>query len=671
MNPFADQRRHMVERQIAARGIRSQPVLDAMRSVPREAFVAPELQEFAYEDSALPIERNQTISQPYIVAYMIAALDLEGGERVLEVGTGSGYAAAVLAEFAAEVYTIERDERLANLAEHRLEELGYRNIHVRHGDGTLGWPEAAPFDAILVSAGGPQVPPALKEQLVEGGRLVVPVGREGLDQRLIRIVRTGPDTYEQDDLGAVRFVPLIGADGWHDEEALPQMREEPVRPSPAPAARQHDLPDLIRGAAEPIGSIETVDLQPLLERIGEARVVLIGEATHGTSEFYRMRQRITRELIEHRGFRIVAAEADWPDAARIDRYVRQLDAPAEEWTAFARFPTWMWRNHESREFVDWLHERNAKLPKEVRAGFYGLDLYSLGSSIAAVIDYLETVDQQAAEIARERYACLTPWQSDPQTYGRAALSAAYLGCADKVVAILKDLLAKRLDYLRRTDGERLLDAIQNAKLVADAERYYRTMYLEPNQSWNLRDRHMFEALQMLIASDLAPGDKAVVWAHNSHVGNALATEMTRRGELNIGQLCRTAYRSHAYLIGFGTHTGTVAAATNWGGPMEVKQVRPSRPDSYERQCHDAGLESFLLYLRQPQRSGLRSQLTDPRLERAIGVIYRPETELASHYFEAVLPEQFDEYIWFDRSTAVRPFAASDLGGVPETYPFGL
>jgi protein-L-isoaspartate(D-aspartate) O-methyltransferase len=668
MNPFADRRRHMVERQIAARGIRSQLVLDAMRSVPREAFIAPELQEFAYEDSALPIERNQTISQPYIIAYMIAALDLEGGERVLEVGTGSGYAAAVLAEIAAEVYTVERDERLANLAEHRLHELGYSNIHVRHGDGTLGWPEAAPFDAILVSVGGPHVPPALKEQLAEGGRLVVPIGAAGLDQRLVRIVRTGPDTYEQDELGAVRFVPLTGADGWHDQEARPHRREEPARPAPA---RQHDLPELIRGAAEPIPSIDMVDLQPLLERIGEARVVLIGEASHGTSEFYRMRQRITRELIEHCGFRIVAAEADWPDAARIDRYVRQLAAPPEEWTAFARFPTWMWRNHEVREFVDWLHGRNAQLPKEERTGFYGLDLYSLSSSIAAVIAYLETIDPRAAAIARERYACLTPWQSDPQTYGRAALSTTYLGCADQVVAMLKDLLAKRLDYLRRAAGARLLDAIQNAKLVADAERYYRTMYLEPNRSWNLRDRHMFEALQMLIASDLAPGDKAVVWAHNSHVGNALATEMARRGELNIGQLCRTAYRSHAYLIGFGTHTGTVAAASNWNAPMEVKQVLPSRPDSYEQQCHDAGLESFLLHLRQPQRSELRSRLIDPRLERAIGVIYRPETELASHYFEAILPEQFDEYIWFDRTAAVRPLAATDLGGVPDTYPFGL
>jgi protein-L-isoaspartate(D-aspartate) O-methyltransferase len=654
---FSDLRRAMVEHQISARGIHARQVIDAMHRVPREAFIAAALHEFAYEDSPLPIEEDQTISQPFIVAYMIDAMDLEGGEKVLEVGTGSGYAAAVLGEIAAQVYTIERHGPLAQKAKRRLEDLGYDNVMVRHGDGTQGWPDAAPFEAILVSAGGPSIPPALLEQLAEGGRLVIPVEVEGHGQRLKRLTRTGSDRYDEEDLGAVRFVPLIGAAGWAEPEARAPSRER-------------DLPGLIGEAAEPFASIETADLGPLLERIGDARVVLIGEASHGTSEFYRMRQRITRRLIEEKGFRIVAVEGDWPDAARIDHYVRHRDTPAGDWIAFARFPTWMWRNHETRGFVDWLHERNAKLSFEERTAFYGLDLYSLSTSITAVLAYLDDVDPETAALARERYGCLTPWQSDPATYGRAALTDHYRACTDQVVKMLQDLLAKRIRY-RHHDGERLLDAIQNARLIADAEHYYRAMYLAPQASWNLRDRHMFETLDALLVSSMAPGEKAVVWAHNSHIGDARATEMAARGEHNIGQLCREAYGRSTYTIGFGTHTGTVAAASDWGGPLEVKPVRPSHPDSYERLCHDSKMSAFLLPLRQEKRPGLRRALLVERLERAIGVIYRPETELASHYFDAVLAEQFDEYIWFDETTAVRPLVATDIGGMPETYPFGL
>jgi protein-L-isoaspartate(D-aspartate) O-methyltransferase len=653
------QRREMVERQIAARGVRSPAVLAAMGRVRREGYVPSYLGEFAYDDTPLPIEEEQTISQPYIVAFMIEALGLRGGERVLEIGTGSGYAAAVLAEIAGEVYTIERHEKLASSAERRLRDDGYRNVRVRCGDGTLGWPEQEPFDAIVVAAGGPRVPVSLREQLRVGGRLVIPVGAAVGLQKLLRITRISASEYREEELADVRFVPLVGEEGWHAE------RREPAPPPRRPAA----APALVAAHAEAFASIEDVDLGPLLARIGDARVVLLGEATHGTSEFYAMRARITQELIRRKGFDVVAVEADWPDAARIDHYVRERDVPASEWRAFARFPTWMWRNREVQTFVEWLREENRSRPREGRVRFAGLDLYSLYNSIAEVLRYLDEADPRSAGLARERYACLTPWQTDPAAYGRAALSGAYRSCEHDVVRMLEALLGKYVEQGRRGD-ERFFDAVQNARLIADAETYYRIMYYGSHESWNLRDRHMFQTLETLLTF-CGPASRAVVWEHNSHVGDARATEMSARGELNVGELCRRRFGDAAYSVGFGTDHGTVAAASHWDGPLEIKTVLPSVEKSYERLCHESGVPAFLLPLRSTLDPELRTALFEPRLERAIGVIYRPETELASHYFQAVLPRQFDEYVWFDATRAVGPLRVEPLAGLPETYPFGL
>jgi len=678
---FEAARRTMVERDLAPRGITDERVLRAMAETPREAFVPPGLEEFAYEDAPLPIEEDQTISQPYIVALMIQALALRGGERVLDIGTGSGYAAAVLAHIAGEVFTIERLAGLADIARRRFVELGYANIDCRWGDGTLGWPEHAPYDAIVVAAGGPKVPEALLEQLAVGGRLVIPVGESLRAQVLVRIVRTGPDRFEAEELEAVRFVPLVGAAGWAERNgkrafearsAAEAAAEAGARVEPltaAPRAGTETLVRLIRETAEPIADPDTDDLGALYERLEDARVVLLGEATHGTSEFYRMRARITRDLIRDHGFRLVAVEADWPDAARIDRYVRGRPMPEQREPAFTRFPTWMWRNTDVRELVDWLHAHNADRPAEDRAAFHGLDLYSLFRSIDAVLAYLDEVDPEAASVARARYGCLTPWERDPAVYGRAAITGAYRVCEAEVVQILRDLLDRRLEYIA-ADGEEFLDAVQNARLVANAERYYRIMYRGSAESWNLRDGHMFDTLQLLLATR-GPDAKAIVWAHNSHCGNAAATEMGVRGEHNIGQLAREAFGGDARLVGFGTDTGTVAAASEWGAHMEVKTVRPSHPESYERVFHDTDLEACLLHLREPVRPEVRGELEPTRLERAIAVIYRPETELQSHYFQACLPHQFDEYVWFDRTRAVQPLAGPELAGVPDTYPFGL
>ena len=431
-----------------------------------------------------------------------------------------------------------------------------------------------------------------------------------------------------------------------------------------------DVAALIAESAEPFDTLSSADLSPLVDRIGDARVVLIGEATHGTSEFYRMRQLITRRLIEQRGFSIVAAEADWPDAEHVDEYVRARAGKEDRaGEAFSRFPLWMWRNAEVLGFVEWLRHHNDILDNQaLKVGFYGLDLYSLYTSIHEVIRYLNDVDPELAASARDRYGCLQPFRHDPALYGRAVLSNRHKECQDDVMDILKRMLHRRMEYSAH-DGESYLDASQNAHVVATAERFYTMMYYGAPESWNLRDSHMFETLQRLLAHR-GDSSKAVVWAHNSHVGDAAATSMSERGELNIGRLVREEYGTRAYLIGFGTHDGTVAAASDWGGNVEIKDVRPSYPESYERLCHQSGIKNFFLPLRDAN-DALRVELTDRRLERAIGVIYRPETELQSHYFEASLPGQFDEYIWIDRTSAVQPLERSAAPELPERHPFLL
>jgi protein-L-isoaspartate(D-aspartate) O-methyltransferase len=327
----------------------------------------------------------------------------------------------------------------------------------------------------------------------------------------------------------------------------------------------------------------------------------------------------------------------------------------------------MWRNQEVLAFVDWLRDWNDERPPAERIAIHGLDMYSLTESAAQVIAYLQDVDPELATIARHRYACLTPFEADPAMYGLAAATNRYRQCEDEVVAVLRDLLDRRLEAAGG-DGDRFFDAVQNARLVADAERYYRAMYGSPAESWNLRDRHMFETLLALLEAH-GPDASGAVWAHNSHLGDASVTEMAARGELNVGQLARERFGPAAYSIGFGTHTGTVAAAHEWDGEVQVMRVTPSREDSYEWVFHSAGLRAGLAALREPRPEEVRSRLLEPRLERAIGVIYRPETELLSHYFQAVLPLQFDEYAWFDETRAVTPLGPPERLALGPAHPF--
>jgi len=438
------------------------------------------------------------------------------------------------------------------------------------------------------------------------------------------------------------------------------------------------LVEAVQKAAQPLrGAVD--DYDPLLRLIGDARFVLIGEASHGTHEFYRERAQITKRLIREKGFNAVAVEADWPDSYRVNRYVRGGDSDAEAIDAlagFQRFPTWMWRNADVLDFVGWLRAHNDALPPvSTKVGFYGLDLYSLHASMAAVIAYLDKIDPAAAERARHRYACFGLYGDDPQAYGFATALELGQTCENEVVTQLLDLRRNAAEYAMR-DGRIAEDDYfyteQNARLVRDAEHYYRTMYRGEVSSWNLRDRHMAETLDALADFFERNGTaaKVVVWAHNSHLGDARATQMGVRGEWNVGQLMRERHGRDAVLIGFTTYDGTVTAAANWDAPAERKTVRPALPGSYEALFHCIGPERFLLDL----RDGRVPALNQPRLERAIGVIYRPETERASHYFHASLTAQFDALLHFDRTRAVEPLertAAWQRGEVPETFPSGV
>jgi len=449
--------------------------------------------------------------------------------------------------------------------------------------------------------------------------------------------------------------------------------------------RSHDLTDFIeslRRQAQPI-SVDASGAAELLDLVGNARFVLIGEASHGTDEFYRLRAEVTKRLIEERGFHAVAAEADWPDAFRVNRFVRaRSDDPNPDaaLSDFRRFPQWMWRNTVVLDFVAWLRAYNdAQHREETKAGFYGLDLYSLNASIEAVLEYLDTVDPEAARRARARYACFDHFGDDAQAYGYATSLGAAESCEDEVVQQLLDL-QRRAAELAQRDGhiaeDEFFNAEQNARLARDAERYYRSMFRGRVSSWNLRDRHMAETLEALathIDRRVGAGrSKIVVWAHNSHLGDARATAMGEGGELNLGQLTRDRFGRDACLIGFSTYAGTVTAASDWGAPAERKRVRPALPDSYELLFHQVALPSGLYDLRGKVEA--RRSLQGPCLQRAIGVIYRPETERLSHYFHARLPDQFDAIIHLDETHALEPLERTadwERGEAPETYPFAV
>jgi erythromycin esterase-like protein/adenine/guanine phosphoribosyltransferase-like PRPP-binding protein len=509
--------------------------------------------------------------------------------------------------------------------------------------------------------------------------VAVPVGAPETCQRLGRMV---------DRLVCLSMpTPFSAVGQWYDDFA--QTTDEEVREAFASFrhssaatpgnARGSDARSLIQERAIRLRG-DPAQYDALIDGAGSARVVLLGEATHGTHEFYRERAFITRRLIEEKGFAGVAVEADWPDAYRINRFVRGTSADEDAVQSlgdFGRFPTWMWRNADVLDFIGWMRQFNEAQAPDDRAGFYGLDLYSLRASTQAVLAYLDKVDPDAARRARARYACFDQYGPEMQQYGYATAFGMEPSCEREAVSQLLDLHRRRTEYASR-DGRVAADefffAEQNARLVKNAEQYYRTMFAGRVDSWNLRDHHMAETLHDLLAflERTRPGARLVVWAHNSHLGDARATEMGEGGELNLGQLARAAYDGQAVLVGFTTYTGSVTAATDWDGPAYRRHVRPALAGSYERLLHEAAIPRLLLPLRTDP--DLAAALMPPRLERAIGVIYVPESERRSHYFHARLSEQFDYVLHFDETRALEPLERTpvwEAGEVAETFPFGL
>jgi erythromycin esterase-like protein/predicted phosphoribosyltransferase len=516
--------------------------------------------------------------------------------------------------------------------------------------------------------------------------------RDGNPARIVAAVPVGsPDICKAMQADADEVVcaatpqPLVGVGRWYED--FSQTSDDEVRALLARSALGSASADENFAEDATAGMLRkrivrlsggARDYDRLLEAIGEARFVLLGEASHGTHEFYEERARITRRLIEEKGFTAVAIEADWPDTYRINRYVQGAsgDLDAEEALSdFRRFPTWMWRNRVVLDFIEWLRRHNEAVDGSgPKVGFYGLDLYALHGAMKAVLRYLEKVDPAAAEAARRRYSCFDHFGPDPQAYGFIAGNEVEKSCQDAVVAQLVVLLKRRAGAARpREDAveDELFDAQQNARLVRNAEAYYRAMFLAPESTWNLRDRHMAETFEALAAhlGQRLRFPKIVIWAHNSHLGDARATDRSRFGEVNLGQLIRQAHKREAFLVGLTTYHGTVTAASSWGGPAERKAVRPALARSYEALLHAVSADRFQLDLR-GNGEGLPQRL----LERAIGVIYRPETERASHYFHADLAAQFDVLLHFDETRAVEPLELSsewDAGELAETYPFGV
>jgi erythromycin esterase-like protein len=512
---------------------------------------------------------------------------------------------------------------------------------------------------------------------------------------VVAVPTASPDTCEQmrrevdEVVCAMTPEPFHAVGKWYldfsqttDEEVRALLAEQ-GSPDGNEATKESDdavLIEALRGAAYPLAG-GARDFDPLMGRIGEARLVLLGEASHGTHEFYRERAEITKRLIKEKSFKAVTVEADWPDAYRVNRYVRGLgnDVDAAEALAdFRRFPTWMWRNTVVVEFIEWLRAYNDALPNGAeKVGFYGLDLYSLHTSMKAVLRYLEKVDPAAARIARERYSCFDHFGEDTQAYGLLTRLNLAKSCEEDVVRQLVELQRRAADYAQQggdAADDELFHAEQNARLVRNAEAYYRAMYLEEVSSWNLRDRHMAETLDALVAYLGRNGGRAkvAVWEHNSHLGDARATEMGWRGEVNVGQLTREKYGTDAVLIGFTTHHGTVTAASDWGKPAERKRVRPALAGSYEELFHAAQRGRFLLVW--AEGDSVAGRLRVPRLERAIGVIYRPDSERQSHYFRASLADQFDAVLHLDETRALEPLETTaewEAGEVPETFPFAV
>ncbi len=636
--------------QFKKKGITNPFLLKALQDIPETFLSAKVPLPFTDQANNAQVAYEKIEPRVVTVAKMIEHFSIDRADKILVMGVDSVYMLTALSKIYKEVAVIATDHMDVKWINKSLKSFGVNNVSVKVDHQMKGWKEKAPFDAILIASEYEEVSLPLKEQLKIGGKLLIPIGPDWAHLIIEMIHRVSETEYKveklRDDFLApsANILPEIGSRDFPDHEIVKELKAKAIS----------------------FGSLQDYPIDGLLDRIGDAQVVLLGEASHGTSEFYLCRQEISKALIEKRGFNFICAEADWSDAEQINNYIQNKPSQTD-WLPFTRFPQWMWKNKEVLDFVEWQKGYNAQ--HKNRSGFYGLDLYGLENSINLVIEYLEKADSRLADLAKARYGCITPFMEDPAIYGKMVLSKQLRSCENEILKMLIDLLKNKHTL---NHSPEYFYAYQNANVVVDAERYYKAMYYGSAESWNLRDFHMFHTLKSLLTY-YGPDAKAIVWAHNSHIGNALSTEMYAQGEINLGHLCKEYFRDKAYNIGFGTHTGSVAAAHNWGEKMHVMTVQPSLPGSYENLCHQTQLASFTLPLRKDAaRKKLREVLNTPKIERAIGVMYRPKTERISHYFRAVLPSQFDEYIWFDESRAVTPVTSKKMDpALLVGHPFGF
>jgi protein-L-isoaspartate(D-aspartate) O-methyltransferase len=632
---MARDRQRMIDSQLVRRGISDARVLDAFRALPRETFVPERMGELAYEDSPLPIGEGQTISQPFIVALTLEAMQLRGDERVLEIGTGSGYAAALLGLLAKEVYTVERIADLAETARQHLRAAGSSNVTVIEGDGSLGLPDHAPYDAIAVAAAGPRVPDALRMQLAVGGRLVIPVGDEG-EQHLVRVTRVSDVEWREERLLAVSFVPLIGAEAWPDAG------------SPPPRDDRETVVLVRRNAI----SFEGDAIPNLIEHVGHARVVVLGGSVDGSAELQRARARLTWQLVAHAGFSMVAIEGDWHDAARIDEHVRERRPRTSlPLSAFCRFADLRWRNAEVGSFFDALHDLAS--PPSV----HGLDMYATSASVAVALERLEESDPERAEAVRAAWNGISPWRRSV-----AELSDG-VDLEEETIATLIGMLDTRVDASRE-EGKHVRDAVLRA--CEGAEDYYRRLLHGTLDVWKLREEHMFTMLRALLA-DHGPKSKVVVWANDAHVADGRATETGVRGHVTLGQRCRNTFGRDAYLVGMSAARGEILASPSWGEPPVVTELRPPVAGSYEAVFADAAKGAFFLALRGADPA-LREALLRPRLARCIGPVYCAFNELATHWLSVSLAAAFDAVLFREVSSAVRPIAVHPVAEPEGVHP---
>jgi erythromycin esterase-like protein len=440
-------------------------------------------------------------------------------------------------------------------------------------------------------------------------------------------------------------------------------------PISEPREGTHQLSQQIARIASPL--YRQTDLDALLEQIGDARYVLLGEASHGTSEYYEWRAAISQRLIREKGFSFIAVEGDWPDCYRVNRYVKGfLDGGSdarEVLEAFVRWPTWMWANEEIVKLAEWLKRHNTLLSDGQKVGFYGLDVYSLWDSLYSILGYLRKSDPSLLPAAHRALRCFQPYGEDVQQYARATALVPD-SCEDEVVVLLKEMRATQPRYC--ADGrEELFFAEQNAFVVKNAEAYYRSMVRGGPESWNIRDRHMTETLERLMRHH-GPDAKAIVWEHNTHIGDARYTDMSAEGMSNVGQLVRQRHAQEGvFLVGFGSYRGTVIAAKDWEAPMERMRVPPAREGSWEDVLHRAGAGNKLIWLEECRQDEL---FNVPRGHRAIGVVYHPEYEHLGNYVPTVLPRRYDAFCYIDHSEALHPLHLHPaLQKIPETFPWGV